>query len=250
MRVVMIAAGCAAALAVGAAPAIAAGGSEPAAGGAAVPVSYDSSFVGYGAEGALRVASAEFTVPRVACTSTSPQSGVTEQLVMFAHNGKFTYGAIEIGCNAGVVTHTAAIVLNGGPLQEIKESTVKVAAGDVIKTTVKEGPNGTAVTVRDLTSNTAKTQTKPHGYKMYASQYGDGALDVYTNGQLTKKLPLARFTPDHFTHVTENGKRIGTDKLLGRFTWTANGTAKGRVDAVASALKGKDAFTVTFKHAR
>lgn len=257
MKAVVVATACAAGLLVsapaGAAPALA--GDAPAtassnAVGGKIPVLYDKSFAGYAAEGAITTAAAQLRVPRVRCKAGSRKSGVTAQVVSFVHSGnRYTYGAIEVECHSGHVKATAAIVLNAGPLQEIKESTVKVSPGDQVEISVKENTHRTSVTVHDMTSGTAKTASKPRGYKVFASQYGDGALDTYTNGALTGQLRLASFSPNRFSDATENGRRIGADKLIARYSWTSNGTAKGRLEAVASALNGKDAFTITMKHA-
>lgn len=216
-----------------------------------IPLLYTNSFAGYAVEGALTSVSTDVTVPKVTCPAKAAESGVSIQVVAFVQHGRISkdsYGAIEIDCNAGAVTDTAAVVLNAGPLQEIKESTVTIKPGDVVAMTVKESLHGTSVTVHDLTSKTAKTETSPHGYKIVQCELGDGRLDDYINGQLSKVLPLVPFKPDHFTHASANGKRIGTEKEIVRYDWTANGKAKGRANADASPLVGHDAFTVTFKH--
>jgi hypothetical protein len=216
-----------------------------------IPLSYTNSFAGYAAQGPITEISAQLTVPKVKCPAKAAESGVSVEVVSLVQHGKTSkesYGAIEVDCNGGVVTDNAAIVLNAGPVQEIKESTVTVKPGDTVAMAVKESLHGTSVTIHDLTTKTAKTETSPHGYKIVQVQVGDARLDDYINGQFAKALPLAPFTTNHFTHAALNRKRLGTAKEIVRFQWTANGKPKGRVDAMASPLATNNAFTVTFKH--
>jgi hypothetical protein len=215
-----------------------------------IPLFYSSTFAGYIAQGSYTTVATDFTVPKVTCTAKTPESGVVAGVVAPLHKtGKYSYGAVEIHCLAGVTTYTAAIVVNAGPISEIKETSVKVAAGDTVRAVVKESKAaGTAVTVDDLTSKTSKTEKSSTGYEITEGEYNVTSLDDYINGQLASRLPLLAFKPIKFTRATDNGHKIGLAKLVGRIEWTSNAKAKGTVKAIPSVLKTNNAFTVTFKH--
>jgi hypothetical protein len=185
----------------------------------------------------------------VTCTTKTPESGVVEGVVAPLHNGAFSYGAVEIHCLGGVTTYTASIVVNAGPVSEIKESTVKVSAGDVVRSVIKESKSaGTSVTVADITSKTSKTEKSSKGSGIDEGEYNVTSLDTYINGQFAGRLPLLAFKLVTFTRASDNGHKIGLAKLVGRIEWTSNGKAKGRVKALPSVLKTNNAFTITFKH--
>jgi Peptidase A4 family len=214
-----------------------------------IPLFYSATFGGYLAEGSYTTVAADFTVPKVTCTAKTPESGVVAGVVAPLRDGKFSYGAVEIHCVGGVVTYTAAIVVNAGPISEIKETTVKVSPGDVVRSVVKESKaGGASVTVADITSKTSKTEKSTKGYGITEGQYNVTSLDDYVNGVLTTRLPLLAFKPVTFTKATDNGHKIGLAKLVGRIEWTSNGKAKGQVKVLPSVLKTSNAFTLTFKH--
>jgi hypothetical protein len=230
-------------LACAAVPAFAAAGKAP------VQIKeYTDDFAGWSDQLVSRIpttAVTEFVTPAVSCGSD--QSGISPSVAVAGEKYE-TYAAIEVGCDAGLPSYVAAIELNGSPLQEIKESTVKVGAGDTVRISITESAHLTSVTVHDLTSKTSKTETTKVGHPMLEAEIGLNGLQIFQNGEPGELLPIMKFRPVHFTDNRVDGHTIGTffPYLYESFR-TSNGKKSGRLQAAPTALSDKDDFAADFK---
>jgi hypothetical protein len=236
-----LAGGCAAVLLLGAAPAVA-GRAAP--GRPATFKIYNNGFAGWAVETKLTSAVVEFNAPKVTCTSV--QSGISPSLAAVGRKYE-TYAAVEVECDAGLANYVAAIELNGAPLQEIKETSVHVANGDLIRIAIKETLHATAVTVHDLTNHTFRTETSKSGNPATEAQIGVNGLDLYQDGQPGELLPIMKFAPVHFSHDLLDAKRPGTFLQIAEYIRTSNGSIRGRILAEPTALSDKENFAVDFK---
>jgi hypothetical protein len=160
---------------------------------------YGAGYFAYPMTGSVGSVSATFRAPAIHCKSSSDQEWLLPGIWVYSGGSLSQQVDLNLNCNNGVLYTQAIICIAGGSC----DSSLTVAAGDLIVATLSETASGSFGQIRDITSGQVKSVSGT------AAPTSDDVVFVgiegpsLFNGGLVTKVPT--FLKATFTKVQFNG---------------------------------------------